>query len=468
MQFNVRARAAPGLALFAGAVVFVTLLMASGAMATGSVATGSPTSVFAGATAVAAPPTSDAPDQQPDSEPSDPTDGNERDGDDSVPTTVDTSNPDTTTPDTSTPAADTPDTVQPGLPGTAPPGFSEEQYRRFVDSVVVCGLDGGRVCEWVLSWTGNAGLAEASQWVVDVPLKLAAVFGLALLANRLVRRAVLRQVTRARTRRASDDALQAPDPERARRDAQRSATVASTLGGAATVAIFVIASLVALAELGLNIGPLLAGAGIVGIALGFGAQNLVRDVLAGVFVITEDQYGVGDIIDVGRTSGTVEGITLRITKVRDINGTLWFVPNGVVSEVGNLTQLWSRAIIDFDIDYRADHERAGEIIKATADQLWRDGSVRILDEPELWGVERLGDSSVVIRLAVKTAPAEQWKVARLLRSEVKKALDAEGIDIPFPQHTIWVHGDPEVVSAIADSDLQGSTPNAPVEHEVQT
>jgi small conductance mechanosensitive channel len=224
------------------------------------------------------------------------------------------------------------------------------------------------------------------------------------------------------------------------------ATASATLGSTATVAIFSMAGLVALSELGINLGPMLAGAGIAGIAIGFGAQNLVRDVLAGLFVILEDQYGVGDTIDAGKASGTVEELSLRVTKLRDVEGTLWFIPNGTISEVGNKTQLWARAILDVTVAYDADHRRAGDVIKATADRIWREQrpGERIIEEPELWGVERLSDVGVVIRLAVKSAPAEQWKVARTLRSEIKEALDGEGLEIPVPMWTRSVrsHGQP--------------------------
>jgi moderate conductance mechanosensitive channel len=197
---------------------------------------------------------------------------------------------------------------------------------------------------------------------------------------------------------------------------------------------------------------MLAGAGIAGIAIGFGAQNLVRDVLAGLFVVLEDQYGVGDTIDAGSAVGTVEDFNLRVTKLRDVEGTLWFIPNGTIAEVGNKTQMWARAILDIEIGYSVDHKEAGRVIKATADRLWREQrpGERIIEEPELWGVERLGESSVAIRLAVKSAPAEQWKVARTLRGEIKDALDDAGFEIPFPQRTIWVRSDPAALPARGD------------------
>lgn len=325
------------------------------------------------------------------------------------------------------------------LPEAPPEGFSADEWgtvRSAVRTAAACGEDPGAVCERVLGWTGNELVAESTQWVLDIPVRILLILLAAVVLNRLVRRAIANRLVRLTARSRHD--LTA-DPANVQRRALRLATVSSTLASAATVAIFAIAGLVVLSELDINLGPMLAGAGIAGIAIGFGAQNLVRDVLAGLFVIIEDQYGVGDIIDVGKTSGVVEELTLRVTKLRDIEGTLWFVPNGIVAEVGNKTQLWSRAILDVEVAYGADHVKAGELIKDAADRLWREErpGARIIEEPELWGVERLGESGVTIRLAVKSAPADQWNVARILRGEIKQALDAAGIEIPFPHTTLY-------------------------------
>jgi small conductance mechanosensitive channel len=324
------------------------------------------------------------------------------------------------------------------LPEEPPEGFSPEQWatvRSAALTVEACGAEPGAVCGRVFAWTGNRFAAESAQWVLEVPTRLVVIAVAAFVANRLVRRAIARQLARmtSRSRRAVIE-----DPANVKRRALRLATASSTVGSAATVTIFAIAALIALGELGVNLGPMLAGAGIAGIAIGFGAQNLVRDVLAGLFVVIEDQYGVGDIIDVGTASGVVEEMTLRVTKLRDVEGTLWFVPNGVVTRVGNRTQVWSRAILDIEIAHGADHHRAGEVIKAAADALWREAreGARIIEEPELWGVERISESGVTIRLAVKSAPAEQFRVARLLRSAIKDALEQEGIETPFLQRTV--------------------------------
>jgi small conductance mechanosensitive channel len=209
------------------------------------------------------------------------------------------------------------------------------------------------------------------------------------------------------------------------------------------VVIWAIAGLMALDKLGFNLGPLLAGAGVLGIAIGFGSQTLVRDFLSGIFMLVEDQFGVGDVINVGEASGVVEALSLRTTRLRSVDGTLWHVPNGEIRRVGNMSQEWSRALLDIEVAYATDLAWAQDIIKATADEMWRADEVfgpSILEEPEVWGVESLGANGIVIRLVVKTVPLDQWKVMRALRQRIKAAFDAEGIEIPFPQQTVWVRG----------------------------
>ena len=321
-----------------------------------------------------------------------------------VPTTAPATVPPAEQPPTSASATAT------TLPSGPPSGFTEEQYRTFVDVVTACGPKPGAICSWVLGWTGNQSIAEAAQWTSDVPVRVLLVVLSALAANWAVRHLIERYLRRLERRAAAD---RGENADYDKRRLLRMATASASIASAATVAIFTVAAFVALAQLHINLGPLLAGAGIIGVALGFGAQNVVRDLLAGFFVLVEDQYGIGDIIDVGRASGVVESISLRVTKVRDVEGVLWFVPNGVVQEVGNKTQRWARVILDVDVAYAADHHEAARLIKESADAVWRDpgSGGDILEEPELWGVEALGDSSVSIRVAVKSAPADQWKVA---------------------------------------------------------
>jgi small conductance mechanosensitive channel len=195
-----------------------------------------------------------------------------------------------------------------------------------------------------------------------------------------------------------------------------------------------------LGKLGINLGPIVASAGIVGIALGFGAQNLVKDFLSGIFMILEDQYGVGDVIDVGDATGTVEAVALRTTRIRDVKGTVWHVRNGEITRIGNKSQGWSRALLDIPVAYGHSTDDVRALIKEIADAMWQDPewTPKILEEPEVWGVEDLGADAVALRLVVKTAPLAQWAVSRELRSRIKKVFDERGIEIPYKQHTIWL------------------------------
>ena len=194
-----------------------------------------------------------------------------------------------------------------------------------------------------------------------------------------------------------------------------------------------------LSQLGVNIAPIIASAGILGIALGFGAQSLVKDFLSGVFMIFEDQFGVGDIIDVGEASGTVEAVSLRVTRLRDLDGTVWYVPNGEILRVGNKSQNWSRAVVDVGVGYDEDLARAKRVLAEVAHDLWEDEDYRsvIIEEPEVTGVEALAPDAITLRVLVKTQPMEQWGVARELRQRIKARFDHEGIEIPFPQRVVW-------------------------------
>lgn len=228
------------------------------------------------------------------------------------------------------------------------------------------------------------------------------------------------------------------------RRAQRLDALGTVIASAVGFLVWAVALFTILGStFGMNIGPLVAGAGIVGVALGFGAQDLVKDVLSGMFMLAEDQYGVGDIIDVGEAVGVVEGVSLRTTRVRDLTGTLWHVPNGEIRRVGNMSQEWSRALLDIGVAYGSDVDRAAEVIKAVADQMATEDSYKklFLADPEIWGVETLGTDSVTIRLVVKTRPGEQWAISRELRRRIKLALDEASIEIPFPQRTVWVRRD---------------------------
>ena len=243
------------------------------------------------------------------------------------------------------------------------------------------------------------------------------------------------------------------DERSEQRSAARAETLTSVLSSAATMVIWSVAGLMILGEVGISLAPLIAGAGIAGVAIGFGAQSIVRDFLTGFFMLVEDQYGVGDVVDVGEVSGTVERVTLRTTVLRDVTGNVWHVPNGEISRVGNMSQLWSRAVLDIDVAYDTDLRYAQGIIQRVADELWEDEEFEggdIIEPPEAWGIENLGADGISIRLVVKTDPAEQWAVARELRLRIKEAFDEAGIEIPFPQRTVWLNQDPREPSDPAD------------------
>ena len=230
------------------------------------------------------------------------------------------------------------------------------------------------------------------------------------------------------------------------RAAMRTETMGAVFNSIATFAVWAIAFLMILGALGIELGPLLAGAGIAGVALGFGAQNLVKDFLGGLFIILEDQYGIGDIVDLRDSvgtpgaSGTVEAISLRTTRLRDVEGVVWHVPNGEIRASGNKSQQWARSLIDVGVAYGTDVARATDVIKRAADSVWQDEQwgASVLEEPEVWGLERFDADALAIRLVVKVQPAQQFAVNRELRQRIKAAFDTEGIEIPFPQRTVWL------------------------------
>jgi small conductance mechanosensitive channel len=290
---------------------------------------------------------------------------------------------------------------------------------------------------------------DLSSEVVAVSLRIAVVVIGAVLLRWLVHRGIRKVVSRAMASPTVPETLRSRFGESSviasERRKQRTETVGSVLKSVATIVIFSVGFATVLSELGVDLGPAIAGAGIAGVALGFGAQNLVRDYLNGIFMILEDQYGVGDAVDVGEASGIVESVGLRTTRLRNVDGTVWHVRNGEIVRVGNMSQGWSRALLDVSVAYGTDVEHAQEVIKRTAVEVAAGEEVGhfVLDEPEVWGVETLAADGVNIRLVVKTAPLEQWKVARELRRRLKQAFDAEGIEIPFPQRSLWLRTSPD-------------------------
>jgi len=315
-----------------------------------------------------------------------------------------------------------------------------------------CGDDPTWICRQVLESTDSEGWARASDVLVAKPAHILLIVIVAWVANRLLHRAIRRFTERIanpeaqeriqRLRRHAPDALQSHGPE-SLRSAARATTLSHLLRSVTTVVVWTIAGVMILGELGVALGPLIAGAGIAGVALGFGAQSLVKDFISGTFMLIEDQYGVGDIIDAGEASGTVEAVSLRTTRLRDVNGTVWHIPNGNILRIGNMSQQWARALLDVSLATDTDVDHAQDVIKRVADSVWHDPDWRgeILEEPEVWGVERLGPDAIVIRLVVKTKPSEQFTVMRELRRRLLEAFAVEGVEQPDPGRVVWVQRD---------------------------
>jgi moderate conductance mechanosensitive channel len=291
----------------------------------------------------------------------------------------------------------------------------------------------------------NDFLAAVVNSTLGPLLQIALVLVLATIVLSFARRVIARGVARAKDPDAGQlprrrRRHQADEPSFSLRRAQRADALGALLTSVTTVVVWVLAAFLILAEVGVNLAPLVAGAGVVGLAVGFGAQDLVSDFLSGVFMLAEDQFGVGDIIDVGEAAGVVEGVTLRTTKIRDVEGTLWHVPNGEIRRVGNSSQQWARSLLDIGVSYGTDVDTAIEVIEAVAGAMAEEDGYRdqFLDAPDVWGVQALGADSVDIRLVIKTEPGAQWAISRELRRRLKAAFDTVGIEIPFPQRTMWV------------------------------
>ncbi len=224
--------------------------------------------------------------------------------------------------------------------------------------------------------------------------------------------------------------------------AKRARTMGALLRKVANTAVGAVAILMVLQELNVNIVPVLTGAGIAGLAVGFGAQTLVRDVIGGFFLILEDQVRLGDVVSVDGTTGLVEAINLRTIVLRDLAGTVHVIPNGSITRLSNLTKDYSYAVLDVGVAYKEDTDEVVNVLQEVADDLARDPAFAssLLGHLEVLGVDAFGDSQVTIKVRLKTVPLKQWEVARELRRRIKKAFDARGIEIPFPHRTVIVRG----------------------------
>jgi len=281
------------------------------------------------------------------------------------------------------------------------------------------------------------------QW--QTPIRILAILLGTLIARWILLasvRRVLNQVENGTNGKLShQDAKQSSQSPIAKaRVIQRSRTLASVLSNLITWSLLLFAVGAVLSELGVAVGALVASAGILGAALGFGAQSLVKDLINGLFIIFEDQFGVGDSVDLGEAKGVIENVGLRVTQVRDVNGVLWYVRNGEIIRVGNHSQGWSRVILDIPLSYKVNIEKAREEILEAAKELVKDPkfSKRMLGQPEIWGIESITADQVVMRLVQQVGPQDADDVARELRLRVKKKLDAAKITLASDKNAIFV------------------------------
>ena len=309
-----------------------------------------------------------------------------------------------------------------------------------------CGPDGTSVCEWVFEHTDdNEAAAKVADWLVGRPFQILLIVVAAWIAKMIARWMIHRGVRRlmvppsaftksmSAVRGGHTDTV-ADEIEIARRKA-RARSLGAVIAGVVGVVIWTVALFAIADVIGIDLAPLLAGAGVAGVALGFGAQSLVRDCIAGLFMLLEDQYGIGDVVDLGAASGTVEHVSLRTTVLRGLDGTVWHVPNGEVRRVGNQSQLWSVAVVDVEVASDVDLGAAREhILQAAVDVCERaQWKSDVLEAPRVLGVESVGPQVVTIRLNVKTRPGRQWVLQRALREGIKQVLDREGIAHTAPR-----------------------------------
>ncbi len=266
-------------------------------------------------------------------------------------------------------------------------------------------------------------------YFVELALRVVFVWFLVWVAIRVVRMVARRIVE------AVDDGDDANLSAREKRG-QTAAQLVRSVGGVVAVLFGIIATL----NLFIDIRPILAGAGILGLAISFGAQSLVKDIISGFFILVEDQFVVGDVIEAAGRTGTVERVTLRVVTLRDLRGVVHMIPNGQLTAVSNLTRSWSRAVVDIGVAYETSVDRALEVFRDEANLLWQDPAwkPKMLGVPDVVGVDELGDSGVILRTMVRTHPGKQWECAREFRRRIKNRLDQEGIEIPFPQRTVHI------------------------------
>ena len=284
---------------------------------------------------------------------------------------------------------------------------------------------------WVTLW----------EWLIGTPLEIIATIVIALILQKalgwIIRRVVLRTSERARRERLEQTRKVTRTAELSvilltQRTEQRAAAIGSLLSSIIAITVWGVAIIVILESLSVDIAPLLASAGVIGVILGFGAQTLIKDYLSGIFIILEDQFGVGDIVDVGPVVGTVEEVSLRYTRLRDMSGVVWYVRNGEILRVANRSQGWTLAIVDIPVDYDSDLDRVRDLIEKVAIDMDEDPTYddMLLGQPQFAGVESMSGNAVVVRVTAKAVPEMQVQLVRSIRERIKLSFDRAGIIVP--------------------------------------
>jgi len=312
-------------------------------------------------------------------------------------------------------------------------------------------------------WNALTGFFSGDEVVARIALVLLGGIFTIVVVRLSIRRVVQQVVTGVKKAHGVEDtqALET-SPVEAMRQVQRTRTLGTVLNNFAGWSIGIIVVLMVLSETGLSITPLIASAGIIGAALGFGAQSLVKDMLNGMFMVFEDQLGVGDVVNVGDVSGVVERLGVRITEIRDVNGTLWFVRNGEILHVGNYSRDWARVILDIPVPYYSDVAKVQERLLDTARafRMRPEWKRKVLEDPEVWGIESISAEALVVRLVLKVRGGEQWAAKRALHADIKSTLDKEGIDLP-PLNRMVLDGIQGVRSA-----SRRATPSTPASEQL--
>jgi small-conductance mechanosensitive channel len=347
-----------------------------------------------------------------------------------------------------------------------------------------CGNDPDWVCEHFYDWTGSRFWSSVVDWTIAKPLTIVVIVLVAAIAARIVRWLVSRSMNRmfasderergrvGRKVRERTSAVLLSTGDSSVRAQGRLETLTAVFRSMGTALVWFVAAFFVLEAVGISLGPLLATAGIAGIALGFGTQTMVRDFITGFFIVAEDQFGVGDVIDLGGgAKGTVERVTLRATHLRDTEGTMWHVANGQITKVANKSQEWARALIDVVLPYSADIDAVSGVMQNVADEIQADPtwSPEILERAEIWGIQEFDQDGVHVRLVIKTRPASQFGVLRELRGRLKIAFDNAGISFAYggsPTEVVLIdarkdRGDPTDTIATDTEPAVTATPNPP-------